>query len=226
MSTSAPIDREAVSAGRTPAFLGVNIGCGTDAPDGWYNIDNSPTILVSRVPALQKFLRTPAWPRNVRRHNVLKGMPFADATVDYIYSSHTFEHFTYAQSLTVAKDCFRILKVCGILRIAVPDLQKIVRDYLSDPEPLASHRFIDRLLLHQTWQDIVHSGAHHSQMFDARSLVTLFHEAGFFDAQVSRFGESGIPDIAGLELESRRGESLYVEAVKRPAIVPLNGNQL
>ena len=196
-------------------FLGLNIGCGTDAPEGWYNIDNSPTIYVARVPALQRLLRTPAWPRNVRRHNVLKGLPFGDSSVDFIYSSHTFEHFTYPQSVAVAKECFRVLKTGGICRIAVPDLQKIVRDYLSDSEPMASHRFVSRLSLRQTWQDLVHPGAHHSQMFDGRSLVTMFREAGFTDAQVTGFGESRIPDILKLELESRRRETLYVEGVKR-----------
>jgi SAM-dependent methyltransferase len=199
----------------------VNIGCGLDAPEGWYNIDNSPTILMSRVPGLQKLLRTPPWPRNVHRHNVLKGLPFADASVDFIYSSHTFEHFTYAQSLSVAKECFRVLKRGGILRIAVPDLGRIVQEYLADSTPTASHKFVDRLLLHHTWQDLLHSGSHHSQMFDRKSLAALFREAGFADPQVCDFGESGIPDILKLELESRRRESLYVEATKRDVVISI-----
>ena len=95
-----------------------------------------------------------------------------------------------------------------------PDLQKIVRDYLSDSEPMASHRFVSRLSLRQTWQDLVHPGAHHSQMFDGRSLVTMFREVGFVDAQVTGFGESGIPDILKLEMESRRRGTLYVERGK------------
>ena len=195
----------------------VNIGCGTTAPEGWYNIDNSPTITLSRIPGVRRILHTPVWPRNVHRHNVLKGLPFADATVDFIYSSHTFEHFTYAESLALTKECFRVMKPQGVLRIVVPDLGSLVRDYLADSAPLASHRFIERLLLGHTWRDLLHPGAHHSQMFDARSLAAMVREAGFSDPKVSRFGESSIPNVLVVESEDRRRESLYVEVEKHAA---------
>jgi SAM-dependent methyltransferase len=192
----------------------VNIGCGTDVAEGWWNIDNSPSVTLSRVPGVRRVLNLPEWPKDVHRHDVLAGMPFADGTVSRIYSSHTFEHFTYEQSVTVARECFRVLKVGGILRIVVPDLEKIVREYLNDPEPMASHRFIDRLLLSHTWRDALHPGAHHSQMFDGKSLAAMLREAGFSDPQVTTYGESKISDILKVELESRRRESLYVEAEK------------
>jgi len=207
--------REPVQPANATPLLCVNIGCGTDAPEGWYNIDNSPSIWISRLPMGRRMFRTPAWPRTVRRHDVLKGLPFADASVDFIYSSHTFEHFTYAQSLALAKECFRVLKSDGGLRIVVPDLEKLVRDYLADPAPLASHRFVDRLLLRHTWQDVLHPGAHHCQMFDSRSLVFMLREAGFENARVTSFGDSRIPHLTKVELESRKSESLYVEATKQ-----------
>lgn len=202
-------------------LLCVNIGCGITAPDGWYNIDNSPTIWLSRVPGVRRILKTPAWPRSVHRHDVLKGLPFADTSVDAIYSSHTFEHFTYAQSLALTKECFRVLKPQGVLRIVVPDLASLVRDYLADSAPLASHRFIERLLMGHTWRDLLHPGAHHSQMFDARSLVAMLQEAGFSNPGVSHFGESRIPNVMSIEAEERRRESLYVEVEKQAAAAEL-----
>jgi len=216
MSTSVAQYREREQTVRVAAepLLRVNIGCGTTAPLGWYNIDNSPTIWLSRLPLARRLFRTPAWPRNVRRFNVLKGVPFADETVDVIYSSHTFEHFTYADSLALARECFRVLKPGGMLRLVVPNLEQLVHDYLADPDPMASHRFISRLLLGHTWRDLLHAGAHHSQMFDARSLVAMLKVAGFLDPRPSRFGDSRIPDLHEVESESRRDESLYVEAEK------------
>jgi predicted SAM-dependent methyltransferase len=193
----------------------VNIGCGLTAPDGWYNIDNSPTITLSRIPGVRRILSAPAWPRNVHRHNVLKGLPFADETVDCIYSSHTFEHFTYAQSLSLAKECRRVLKLGGILRLVVPDLERLVRDYLADSAPLASHRLIERLLLGHTWQDMLHPGAHHNQMFDGRSLIAMLQEAGFENARLSEFGESEILGVLEVESKDRQRESLYVEVEKQ-----------
>ena len=99
------------------------------------------------------------------------------------------------------------------MRVVVPDLEIIVRQYLADSiDPKASHRFIGRLLLARGIRDLLHPGAHHRQMFDRRSLPHMLKEAGFFSPEVSRFRSSRIPDIQDIELESRRGESLYVES--------------
>jgi SAM-dependent methyltransferase len=192
----------------------INIGCGLSGIGGWHNLDNSPTVTLSRIPIVNRVLRTPAWPRDVRRYDVRKGLPFADGSVRYIYSSHTFEHFTYAESLAVAKECFRVLTSQGILRVVVPDLELIVREYLSDASPLAAQRFLSRLSLNHSFQDVVHPGSNHSQMFDGKALVHLLREAGFEQVTVSAFGQSAIPEIDQIELEVRRGESLYVEASK------------
>ena len=197
------------------ADLKLNIGCGISGIQGWVNIDNSPSILLSRLPFGRRIFHTPDWPPGVRRADVRKRIPFSDSSVLYIYSSHTFEHFSYEEALAVAKECFRVLKPGGILRIVVPDLGLIVRDYLADTaNPKASHRFIGRLLLTSGVRDVLHPGAHHKQMFDAASLAHLLHEAGFPQTGVCVFGSSRIPEIADIELESRRSESLYVESVR------------
>ncbi len=179
------------------------------------NIDNSPSILLSRLPLGKRIFHTPDWPHGVRRADVRKRIPFGDSAVSYIYSSHTFEHFTYEESSAVARECLRVLQPGGILRIVVPDLGILVRDYLADTaNSMASHKFISRLMLTSDLRDIVHAGAHHKQMFDGRSLVHMLQGAGFPAPQLAVFGSSQIPEIAKIELESRRSESLYVEATK------------
>ncbi len=193
----------------------VNIGCGLSGAKGWYNIDNSPTITLSRLPLWRKLVKTPPWPCDVRRHDVRKGLPFESGSVRYIYSSHTFEHFSYESSLRLAKECFRALEPGGIVRVVVPDLRLIVQCYLQDGSPLASHCFVQRLSLHHSVRDLIHPGANHSQMFDERSLCHLLQEAGFSQVRVAKFRDSAIPDIADIELEQRRSESLYVEAQRQ-----------
>ncbi len=192
----------------------VNIGCGLSGIAGWYNLDNSPTIPLSRLPFGQKLFRTPPWPADVQRHDVTKGLPFATAGVSYIYSSHTFEHFTYEQSLALAQECFRVLEAGGVLRVVVPDLKLLVESYLRDESETASHSFLERLCLNRSIRDLIHPGANHSQMFDERSLRHLLRAAGFFNPQVRQFRDSAIPGIEHIEQEERRGESLYVEACK------------
>jgi SAM-dependent methyltransferase len=192
----------------------INIGSGLSGIPGWLNLDNSPTITLSRVPVLNRLLKTPAWPSDVRRYDVRKGLHFPDGSVRYIYSSHTFEHFTPAEALAIAKECFRVLAPRGVLRIAVPDLEMIAREYLADSSPLAAQNFLSRLSLNHSFHDVIHPGSNHSQMFDGKSLVHLLQEAGFERPEVSSYGKSAIPEIDQIELEVRRGESLYVEACK------------
>jgi len=195
--------------------LKLNIGCGTSGIEGWVNIDNSPSILLSRLPFGKMIFRTPDWPRDVLRVDVRRRIPFPDSSVSCVYSSHTFEHFTYEQSRAVARECFRVLKPAGILRIVVPDLGLMVRDYLADTDdPMASHRFVSRFLLTASVRGIVHAGANHKQMFDTRSLVHMLQGVGFVAPELSSFGSSRIAEIAEIELESRRSESLYVEATR------------
>jgi len=190
----------------------INIGSGLSGAAGWHNIDNSPTIRLSRIPLARRILRIPAWPHDVQMRDVRKGLPFPDQSVSYIYSSHTFEHFSWNESLGVTKECFRVLKTGGVLRVVVPDLGSIVRDYLKSDVPLASHEFIKRLSLNHSIADLIHPGANHSQMFDEKSLLHLFREAGFTAPEVTCFMQSRIPDIANIELEVRSRESLYVES--------------
>lgn len=192
----------------------INIGCGLSGIDGWHNLDNSPTIWMSRIPLLNRLLKTPAWPRDVRRYDVRKVLPYPDDCVRYIYSSHAFEHFTRAESLGIAKDCLRVLVPGGVLRVVVPDLALIVQEYVADTSPRAAQTFLLRLSLNHSLHDFVHPGSNHSQMFDAKSLVDLLREAGFARVEVSSYRKSAIPEIDQLDLEVRRRESLYVEGVK------------
>jgi len=102
------------------AELKINIGSGLSGVPSWINIDNSPTITLSRLPS-DASVQDPPWPKDVRRHNVIKGLPFPNESVSYIYSSHTFEHFTWEDSLTVAQAVFtECFAWEGYLRIVVP----------------------------------------------------------------------------------------------------------
>jgi predicted SAM-dependent methyltransferase len=56
---------------------------------------------------------------------------FEDNSVDLIYSSHTLEHFWRHQIEDVLKEWYRVLKPSGVLRIAIPDFEKIVEVYLK-----------------------------------------------------------------------------------------------
>lgn len=91
----------------------VNLGCGNRYAKGWINLD---------------FRSDSA---DVVPHNLLCPLPFNDNEVDIIYSSHVLEHFSRDIGKTLIESCYNKLKPNGILRIVVPDLENICREYLS-----------------------------------------------------------------------------------------------
>jgi len=56
---------------------------------------------------------------------------FKNNSVDLIYACHLLEHFRRNQIEGVLKEWYRVLKPNGILRLAVPDFEKIVEVYLK-----------------------------------------------------------------------------------------------
>ena len=56
---------------------------------------------------------------------------FKDNSVDLIYACHLLEHFKRNQIENILKEWYRVLKLGGILRIAVPDFEKLIKIYLK-----------------------------------------------------------------------------------------------
>jgi len=59
---------------------------------------------------------------------------FADDTVDLIYSSHSLEYFDQEQIPRVLTEWRRVLKRGGILRLAVPDFDALIKLYATTGE--------------------------------------------------------------------------------------------
>lgn len=75
----------------------LNLGCGNrfcNDPE-WINIDFNSVY------------------DNVKSINILKGLPFADESVDAVFSSCMLEHLTKDQAQRHLKECFRVLRPGG-----------------------------------------------------------------------------------------------------------------
>lgn len=94
----------------------LNLGCGSRFHPDWLNLDF-----------------TPAHP-SIMAHDLRRGIPFPDATFDGVYHSHVLEHFPKRQAPTFLRECHRVLKPGGVLRVAVPDLERIAQGYLQTLE--------------------------------------------------------------------------------------------
>jgi SAM-dependent methyltransferase len=91
----------------------LNLGCGSRLHSDWENVDFRQTA------------------PNVRVHDLRKGIPYPDAAFDVVYHSHLLEHFPKESAPVFLRECHRVLKSGGMIRIAVPDLEAIVRLYLE-----------------------------------------------------------------------------------------------
>ena len=54
---------------------------------------------------------------------------FKDNTIELIYASHSLEYFDRVEVKSVLKEWKRVLKPGGVLRVAVPDFEAIVKVY-------------------------------------------------------------------------------------------------
>ena len=91
----------------------LNVGCGERFHSDWTNIDIHPVA------------------PSVRRWDLSKGLPFPDSSFHVVYHSHVLEHFSKMDGLKFLRECFRVLRNNGIIRVAVPDLEQIARVYLE-----------------------------------------------------------------------------------------------
>jgi len=91
----------------------LNVGCGAHFHPDWCNID-----LVASGPS-------------VIEHDIRKGLPFADGSFHAVYHSHVLEHLTPEQGKQLIGECQRVLTPGGVLRIVVPDLERITELYLA-----------------------------------------------------------------------------------------------
>ena len=89
----------------------INLGCGYTYHKDWTNVD---------------FISTG---EGVIGHNLSQGVPFGEGTFEVVYHSHVLEHFSKYDGKKFLQECFRVLKKDGIIRIAIPDLQKIIVAY-------------------------------------------------------------------------------------------------
>lgn len=106
-----PQVRRGESRKRDKRMKCLNLGCGNRYHKTWTNVDffaDSDYVIA---------------------HNLLRGIPYPDSTFEVVYHSHVLEHFSRPHAVEFTKECWRVLKPGGIIRIAVPDLESIIHEY-------------------------------------------------------------------------------------------------
>ena len=175
----------------------LNWGCGSWTPEGWINSDIKDEPGVNLV------------------CNILEGgLPLEDGSIDYAVSIHALPEMPYPNLLPVLQELRRVLKPGGVLRLALPDIDKGIaayqrgdRDYFLIPDEDAKSpgaKFITQML----WYG-------YSKLLFTRDFIEeMLLKAGFSRVVQCQFKQSSSPWPEILELDNRENESLFVEAYK------------
>ncbi|KKP77998.1 MAG: Methyltransferase family protein [Candidatus Moranbacteria bacterium GW2011_GWF2_35_39] len=104
---------------------------------------------------------------------------FEDESVDLIYASHVLEYFTLEEAKKALAEWRRVLKPSGILKVAVPDFEALVRVYNKYKDPLmlrgSIYAVVDKVV---TVNDVA---AIHKMFYDEKLLTKLLGETGFYN---------------------------------------------
>jgi SAM-dependent methyltransferase len=223
----------------------VNVGCGAKASDRCLNLDWSFYLRFKRLPfssAIAPLIfhgdRLAEFHKLVDSivvHDLRRGIPCADETVDVVYHSHFLEHLDRRFVAGFLAEVRRVLKPGGIHRIVVPDLEKAVRLYVEHLDACragtaSGHDEIVSMLVWQMVQKEAHGtarqppfrrwienrvlgdarrrGQSHQWMYDEVNLREVLEAAGFVRIRRMAYDHSDVPEWGqiGLDLNDRGQE--------------------
>jgi predicted SAM-dependent methyltransferase len=177
-----------------PGVRRLNWGCGTEPTPGWINSDikEDPTIDLSC--------------------DILEGLPLADGSIDYAVSIHALPELRLPDIVPALTELRRVLRPGGVLRLALPDLDRGIRayldgesDYFMVPDEDARSpgaKFIVQML----WY------GYSKTVFTVDFTVESLERAGFSEIRRCEFGETSGPFPGIVELDNRQEESFFVES--------------
>jgi len=223
----------------------INLGCGPVGKDDWINIDWGILAFLHASPLFLRLLITlrllppeysVRWPGNLMLRDCRRKLPSKDSAVDYIYTSHFLEHLKRFEAEKVLRDCCRVLKNEGTLRIVVPDLELILKKYTERDRKFFIDSFhrddkkaVESLALGDLLSGVFYPEANklqqtrlkkiatffirpHLWMYDYDSLAQLLKKSGFKSIEKMKFREGSVPDLETLDVFPEI--SIYLEAKK------------
>jgi SAM-dependent methyltransferase len=192
-------------------FTGLQIGAGHHQLSGWLRTDLEPHLRTVYMDATKRF-------------------PFADETFDYIVAEHVIEHVPFQEALKMLRECHRVLKSDGVIRITTPNIA-LTHKLMHLPLTPELERYVawsnrtfggtDNLdsaihvvnRLHHEWG--------HRFLYDVDTLAASLRQSGFVkiaECAPNRSDHAGLINVDrhAVEIgeESNELESMLVEAIK------------
>jgi predicted SAM-dependent methyltransferase len=201
-------------------FKKYNLGCGPKIYENFLNIGFWSQLENGRI---YKDLNGTS-NTFMLNHDLRNGVPAADNSLDLAYHSHMLEHLSYQDGIIFLKECFRVLKPGGTMRILVPDLELWINAYVNnntfffdqyrryggiDPDIYVTKAAVFMGMLHNH---------EHRCGYDFESLKWLVEYVGFSDVKRTLYALGEVENLEVLESTDplKTMESLCIEC-KKPA---------
>lgn len=167
----------------------LQLGAGHNLLPGWLNTDRDPNSGAVHL-------------------NATKPFPVADGTFDYVFAEHLIEHFPHEAGLAMLRECYRVLRPGGRIRVSTPDLERILSlqhappggieerytRWLVDGYAPAADGYRPSYAINQVFR-----GWGHKFLYDRETLRAALEKAGFSGVTEYGFGHSDDAALAGIE---------------------------
>lgn len=176
----------------------VNFGCGPEGKlPGWINVDLSPDAAPDVIADLAKDL------------------PFASGSIDFIHTEDFVAALELDQAKHFLRECARILKPAGVMRVLTPDLARLCRTYLEQPAWLVAtwDRTVGVPLATRSACEVVNLGVRLAGRFhyDAPTFRQIAAECGLRAEEVA-WRRSEHPELCNLDLRAPESSvSMYLQ---------------
>jgi predicted SAM-dependent methyltransferase len=190
--------------------------------------DTRKLQLGADVCALPGWLNTDLYPQKLSciTLDATRPFPFPESSFDYVFSEHQIEHIRYEEAVGMLKECYRILRSGGKIRIATPCLDRLLG--LSNPTTDLQHRYM-RGVTNGHYPGVAYANScfaingafmhwGHKFLYDRDTLRLTLERVGFTDVQFFAPCESDDSNLTGVE--TRVSEMDVYETMVAQAVHP------
>lgn len=174
----------------------LHVGCGQIHFPGWIHLDAN-----AQLPHLDVL-----W-------HASDGLPFPDGSCSLIYNEHFLEHLPPDVGLAFLRECRRVLRPDGVLRVAMPDMRECVREYWENDwqnQPWMAKYGYTWIQTGCEYLNIAFRDWGHLWLYDREELRRRLKDAGFKEIADVGWNESRHPELRNRE--TRPETTLICEA--------------
>jgi len=167
----------------------LHLGCGPVIIEGFINIDMEGTQFV--YGDTQRL-----------RADLSKGLPIQDYSlkpilnIDFIQSTHFFEHLTYKEAIALMQECYAKLQPKGQFRVSLPNFRTMVKAYLEKDKEFFNLPGVKEFWPSGQLMEVINFGlyqrdqndiAEHKSMWDEDWTIYNLTKIGFTNVKIDEF---------------------------------------